>query len=162
MINQIVLVSKEGIKSSTSSLISNLSGLIYNVLQDYPENEEIPLPFVANELLVHILSFANHHNFTPPEPPKKPVVSSNLTDEWDVTFIDQFNEDQIIELVLATNYLDLKSLLDICLVKLACKFKDKTAQDIRRDYNIEEELTPEVEEKLKAEFPWAMEGENAD
>ena len=80
MSNQIVLVSKEGTKFTTSSKISNLSGLIHNVLQDYPENEEISLPFVSTKFLEQILEFAAHNNFLPPVPPKKPVVSSNLRD----------------------------------------------------------------------------------
>ena len=80
MSSQIILVSKEGIKFTTSSRIANLSGLIYNVLQDYPENEEIPLPFVSTTFLEQILEFALHHNFLTPEPAKKPIVSTDLRD----------------------------------------------------------------------------------
>lgn len=166
MFNQIVLVSKEGTKFTTSSQISNLSGLIHNVLQDYPENEEIALPFVGAELLQHILNFANHHNFTPPEPPKRPVISSvlkeNLSDDWDATFAEQFNMEELIEVILGTNYLDMKSLLDICLVSIACSFKDKNMEEIRKEYGITEQFTPEIEEKLKTDHPWALEVENSE
>ena len=61
--NQITLVSKEGTKFTTSILMADLCTLIQNVLQDYQETEEIPLPHVSSALLELILSYANHHNF---------------------------------------------------------------------------------------------------
>lgn len=165
MNSQIILVSKEGTKYPTSPQLGNLSGLIYNVLQDYHETEEIPVPFVSDTYLQHILKFAEHHNFTPPEPPKKPLPSKNIRDsipEWDAEFIENFNENEIIDLILATNYLDMKSLLDYCLIKIAAKFKDVTIEEVRKEYQITEEFTPEVEENLKIEYSWAMEAGNQD
>ena len=62
-------------------------------------------------------------------------------------------------MILATNYLDMKCLMDICVVKIACNFKDKSIDDIKKEYGITEEFTPEVEESLKVEYPWALEVE---
>ena len=65
-------------------------------------------------------------------------------------------------MILSANYLDMRSLLDYCLLRLACKFKGKDPRDVKQEYNITEEFTPEVEESLKAEFPWALEVENSE
>lgn len=76
--NQITLVSKEGTKFTTSILMADLCTLIQNVLQDYQETEEIPLPHVSSALLELILSYANHHNFKAPDPPRRPISSKLL------------------------------------------------------------------------------------
>ncbi|OMJ91746.1 hypothetical protein SteCoe_5647 [Stentor coeruleus] len=158
---EIILVSKEGTKFKTSSQISSISGLIHNVLQDYHENEDIPLPFITSSNLERILEFANHHNFALPSPPKRPVSSSNLReniiDSWDADFVERLNEEELIELILSTNYLDMRCLMDLCLVRIACTFKDKDIEAVRKEYGIVEDFTPELEEKLKTDYPWALE-----
>jgi S-phase kinase-associated protein 1 len=166
MASQIVLVSRDSVKFPTSSQFSVLSGLIHNVLQDYPESEEIPIPHVSSATLSLILQFAAHHNHTLPSPLARPIKSKhfrdNVNDPWDADFIERLSEDDLIEMVLATNYLDMKSLMDLCLVKIASAFKDKTVEEVRKEYGIVEEFTPDVEEKLKTDFPWAMEAEHED
>ncbi|OMJ84331.1 hypothetical protein SteCoe_14555 [Stentor coeruleus] len=161
--SEIVLVSKEGTKFNTSSQFSVLSGLVHNVLEDYHENEDISVPFVTTVNLERILEFANHHNFIVPQPPKRPVASPNfrdsIPDPWDAEFVGRFNEEQLIEIILAANYLDMKCLMDICLVKIACTFKDKDIEAVRKEYGIIEEFTPEIEEKLKTDYPWALEAD---
>lgn len=163
MTDQITLVSSEGTKFQTSSKISQLSGLIERILQDYNINEEIPLRSVCSLNLQRIIDYSSHHNFSPPIRPKKPVVSNqlrdNFTDEWDAQFIESIPESELIDLISASNYLDMKSLLDTCLVKIACSFKDKSVEEIEKEYDIQEHFTPEVEEKLKQEYSWAMEVE---
>jgi S-phase kinase-associated protein 1 len=72
-----------------------------------------------------------------------------------------FNEDDLIELIKAANYLDIKCLLDLGLARIAAKFKGKTIEELKTEYNIQEEFTNEVEEQLKAEYPWALEEETA-
>jgi hypothetical protein len=85
-----------------------------------------------------------------------------VNDPWDAQFISQFSEDQLIDLTLVCNYLDMKSLQDLCYVCIAGKFKNKSIDYLRQQYHIEEHLTPEVEDKLKKEYPWALEVEKED
>jgi len=163
MTDQITLVSSEGTRFPTSSKISQLSGFIERILQDYNISEEIPLRSVSSLNLQRIIDYSSHHNFSPPIRPKKPVVSArlrdNLPDEWDAQFIETIPESELIDLISASNYLDMKSLLDTCLVKIACNFKDKSIEEVQKEYDIPELFTPEVEEKLKQEYSWAMEVE---
>lgn len=162
----IVLVSKEGTKFTTSLQFSNLSGFIKNIVQDYQPNEDISLPSVSSVYLEMILEYANYHNFQVPQPPRRPVTSPNIidnvSDHWDANFVNKLNEDQIIELITTTNFLDMRCLMDLCLAKIACKFKFLDVESVRKEYGITEEFTPEIEEKLKSDFPWAMEAESND
>lgn len=55
------------------------------------------------------------------------------------------------------NYLDSKSLLELACARIATIFKGVDIDTLRQRYGIEEEFTPEEEERLKAEYPWALE-----
>lgn len=162
MAETITLVCKELEKVSTNAQFANMSALVKNIVEDSGVSEEIPLEQVAQSVLAKILEYCEHHEFTIPEPIAKPLQSNNIYDavpQWDGDFISAFNEDDLIELIKAANYLDIKCLLDLGLAKIAAKFKGKTVEELRQEYNIQEEFTPEVEEQLKAEYPWALEEE---
>ena len=79
--------------------------------------------------------------------------------EWDATFLGAFDNDGLIELVNAANYMDIKSLLDVTCAAIAAKFRNKTVEELAKEYNIETPFTPADEERLKAENPWALSGD---
>jgi S-phase kinase-associated protein 1 len=161
MSENIVLVASDGIKFTTSVKISALSGFIDRILQDYNVNEEIDLKTVSSKTLKRVLDYCQYHEFCPPSPPKKPVVSKvlkeNVADDWDVALVAELNDEDLFELILACNFLDIKSLLDLCLASYACVFKDMSIEEAKARYCIDEEFTPEVEERLKQEYNWALE-----
>lgn len=165
MSDQITLISSDGTKFSTSTKFSQLSGFVARVIQDYSD-EQIELKQISSSTLQQILLYSEHHNFTLPIPPLRPLKSKdlaqNLSDPWDYQFIIQFTESDLIDLVSAANYLDMKSLLALCLSSIANSFKDKTVDELRQMHGIQEEFTPDVEEQLKREYPWALELGNYD
>jgi hypothetical protein len=79
-------------------------------------------------------------------PPAQPLKSANLADivpEWDAKFVD-LDQEVLFELVLAANYMDIKSLLDLSCAKVASMVKGKTPDEIRKTFNIKNDFTPEV------------------
>lgn len=54
-----------------------------------------------------------------------------LTEE-DHVFIDTFDDDGIVELILAANMLDMKHLLDIACISVSAWIKGKTPEDLRK------------------------------
>ena len=81
--------------------------------------------------------------------------------EWDAKFI-QVDQEMLFEIILAANYLDIKSLLDI-----GCKtvyvwrrvpthasanmIKGKQPEEIRKLFNIQNDFTPEEEAQIRRE-----------
>jgi S-phase kinase-associated protein 1 len=55
--------------------------------------------------------------------------------------------------------MDIKPILDLCCAKIAANFKGKSVDELKKQYNITADFTPEEEEKLKQEHPWATEGD---
>ena len=79
--------------------------------------------------------------------------------EWDAAFLGAFDNDGLIELVNAANYMDMKSLMDVTCAAIAAKFRNKTIEELQKEYNIEQPFTAADEERLKAENPWALSGD---
>jgi len=63
----------------------------------------------------------------------------------------------LFELILAANYLDIKSLLDLTCAKVASMLKGKAPEDIRRTFNIKNDFTPEEEAQVREENKWCEE-----
>ncbi|XP_020092107.1 SKP1-like protein 11 [Ananas comosus] len=57
----------------------------------------------------------------------------------------------------AADYLEIQGLLDLCLDKVASAITQKTAEVIRRDFNIQNDFTPEEEEAILLVFSTIME-----
>ena len=58
---------------------------------------------------------------------------------------------------MAANYLEIKSLLELSTAKVASIIKNKTVQEIRDFFNIENDFTPEEEMQIMEENKWAEE-----
>ncbi|CAI8614152.1 unnamed protein product [Vicia faba] len=63
----------------------------------------------------------------------------------------------LFKLILAVNYLNIKSLLDLTCMEVAETMKGKTPEEIRTMFNIKNDFTPEEEAELRRENEWAFE-----
>jgi S-phase kinase-associated protein 1 len=68
-------------------------------------------------------------------------------EEWDSDFI-KVEKEELFEIILAANYLDIKSLLDLGCRTVADMLKGKSPEQIREMFNIENDFTPEEEEQV--------------
>ncbi|TMW84254.1 hypothetical protein EJD97_025528 [Solanum chilense] len=65
------------------------------------------------------------------------------------------NQPLYLSEVLAANYLNIKSMLDLTCQTVADMIKEKTPEEIRKTFNIENDFTPEEEEEIRRENAWA-------
>jgi S-phase kinase-associated protein 1 len=143
------LISSDGIKVSVDEKSAQRSVLLKGLIQDFQGENEIPMPDIRGDVLKKVIEYLVHYKEAEPKEIPKPLPSSNLsevTDEWDVNFINGIDLDTSFDVINAANYMDIKSLLDLACAKIAGIMKGKTAEEIRGMFNIECDLT---EEELK-------------
>ncbi|XP_056691744.1 SKP1-like protein 1A [Spinacia oleracea] len=63
----------------------------------------------------------------------------------------------LFDLILAANYLDIKSLLDLTCQTVADMIKGKTPEDIRKIFHIKNDFTEKEEAEIRKENQWAFE-----
>merc|ERR1712203_1247310 len=123
------------------------------------DETEIPLPNVKPHILDKVIEYMRYHHSNPAEEIEKPLKSANMREvvsEWDASFVE-IEQEHLFELILATNYMDIKPLLDLTCAKVASMIKGRTPDEIRKIFNISSDFTPEEEIKVRADNPWLEE-----
>jgi S-phase kinase-associated protein 1 len=124
---------------------------IKNMVDDTGLDTHMPVPMVDSQTLVKVIEFLKYHQRAEDE--------STPDDErgvWDKNFI-KVDDETLFNLILASNYLEIKPLLDLTCKAVADEIKGKTPEEIRLRFNIKNDFTPEEEEEVKRENAWCEE-----
>lgn len=104
-----------------------------------------------------IIEYCEHHKDDPIPPPEEDndrlKRATDIT-EWDAKFL-QVDQEMLFEILLAANYLDIRSLLDVASKTVAGMMKGKSTEEIRKTFNITNDFTPEEEQQIRKENEWA-------
>ncbi|KAK1554959.1 hypothetical protein Q3G72_019641 [Acer saccharum] len=92
----------------------------------------IPLPSVSSKILSKVIEYCKKHG----ESPKSDDLKA-----WDSEFI-KVDLDTLYDLILAANYLKIRSLLDLTCFTVVDMTKGKTKEEILKMFNMDE-FTPE-------------------
>ena len=148
---KINLVSSNGVVFEVDYNVALMSRTIEDLIKANPAgytDYSIPLPLVSSKILSKVIEYCKKHT--------EEASSSNDFDvdikEWDAEFVE-VDQQTLFDLVLAANYMDIKTLLDLTTSKTADMIKGKTPSEIRKIFNINEDFTPEEEK----EHQWAFE-----
>ncbi|KAJ3701299.1 hypothetical protein LUZ61_005004 [Rhynchospora tenuis] len=77
-------------------------------------------------------------------------------EDWDKAFMDVDN-NTLYDLILAANYLNVGGLLHLACQTVADKLKGKQPEEIREIFQIKNDFSPEEEDAIHKEHPWAFE-----
>lgn len=72
---------------------------------------------------------------------------TELTD-WDKSFLNAMDEEELLRLMHAANYLDVRSLFDASCQIIARRWEGKRVEDIRRMYGIANDFSPDQENQI--------------
>lgn len=148
----VTLMSSEGEAVQVAQEVAFKSETIKNMIEDTGTEAPIPLPNVSSKILQKVIEYCKHHS-------EKKEGEGNKEEE-DKTFDAEFvkvDQATLFELILAANYLNIKSLLDLTCMTVANMIKGKTPEEIRKTFNIRNDFTPEEEEEVLRENQWAFE-----
>lgn len=108
-------------------------------------------------VIAKILEFIRMHMKTPMKKIEKPLQSANLKDvvnEPFVAFVESMTQDELYDVIEATNQLDVQELMDLLCAKLVTQMKGKTPEELRATFGIANDFTPEEEEAVMRETKW--------
>ena len=114
-----------------------ISTLIKTAVESDDGATEVAIPGVTGDILELVIGYMNHHNGTEPplvdKPLRSKVMKDVCKDPYDASFIDDIGENrqQLYDLILAANYMDVKSLLHLGCAKVASLIKGQPVEKIK-------------------------------
>ncbi|CDP16773.1 unnamed protein product [Coffea canephora] len=143
----ITLQSSDGETFEVEEVVAMESRTIKHMIEDDCANSSIPIPNVTSNTLTKVIEYCKKH-----------VEAKNDEEglkSFDADFM-KIDKDTLYDLLMASNYLDIKSLLDLGCQTVADKIKGKNPEDIRKEFGIKNDFSPEEEEEIRKESPWVF------
>ncbi|XP_059314409.1 SKP1-like protein 1B [Lycium ferocissimum] len=150
----IVLKSSDGETFEVEESVALESQTIKHMIEDDCANTSIPLPNVTSKILAKVIEYCKRHVDAAAKTDDKAAEDDLKSFDADFVKVDQ---GTLFDLILAANYLNIKSLLDLTCQTVADMIKGKTPEEIRKTFNIKNDFTPEEEEEVRRENAWAFE-----
>ena len=153
------LVSKEGDVFDVPVVVAKMSKLVETTIDDDGDDEvqEIPLPNVKATVLSKVIEYCTHYKMEEAmnsiQTPLKSSKIEEVVQKWYADFV-KVEQVLLFELVTAANFMDIKPLLDLTCLAVAVMIKGKSAEEIRKIFNISNDFTPEEEAQVREENKW--------
>ena len=149
------LMSSDGKIFEVPDTILQKSTLLKELTTD-KEGEVITLKEVNEECLKRIIEYLYHYkDFEPKEIPKPfpEIVDANffrsiLNDEWTFNFLNNLSVEEAINMVNASNYLQIDGLINLLSAKLSYELSNCSVEEAKQKFQIEGDLTPEEIEEF--------------
>ncbi|GFP97712.1 skp1-like protein 1a [Phtheirospermum japonicum] len=145
---KITLRSSDGEVFEVEEAVAVESQTIKHMIEDDCADNVIPLPNVTGKILSKVIEYCKRH--------VDAAAASSDVKGFDADFV-KVDQATLFDLILAANYLNIKSLLDLTCQTVADMIKGKTPEEIRKTFNIKNDFTPEEEEEVRRENQWAFE-----
>ena len=123
-------------------------------------NEALELSPIKTNILKLIIEWCSYHkndNFNDIDLEDESVIFgrpriTNLS-LWDENFL-QLEQSTLMELILASDYLIIEPLKEMCCKVIASWIPGKSPDQLRKLFNITNDFTPEEEEQIRKENAW--------
>ena len=151
----ITLISKSNDRYTCTYSALLQSELCRPILEGDSTTQEIELSLIDSDIIQLIIKYLIYHQDIPPRKINKPIHSTHmneLVDEFDSTYIDCLSQLQLLKLMLAANYMNIKSLLALCGAKIAALIKGQTPTQLMNTFNIRTDYTAAEEDEIKRTY----------
>lgn len=131
------LVSKDKKEFTVERKQAFISTLVKTSLENDDKADEVPIPGVTGAILELVVTYMKEHKGVEPPIIEKPLRSKVMKDvcphKPDADYIDKIgdNRQQLYDLILAANYMDIKSLLHLGCAKVASLIKGQPLEKIK-------------------------------
>lgn len=154
--DKVVLISSDGKEYTVTVSVARMSNTLKDLIEDAGIEIPIPLPNVTARILEKVIAYCEYHIEHPTPAAADEETKEKRSDDilpWDRDFCN-VDQSTLFEMILAANYLNIQSMLDVTCKTVANMIKGKTPEEIRKTFNIVNDFTPEEEEAIKKENEW--------
>ena len=135
--------------------VINQSELIKNMLESCGDQGFVPLPIdtiYSEKHFDYVVEYCTYV-LTPdyPESRSPDNIDDDLTD-WEKTYMKKLDQETLYDLVMVANFLDIPRYLEALCFWSAEGIKGKTPEQIREQFNIEDDLTDEEKAEINKEI----------
>lgn len=152
------LVSKEGDTYEVPIEVAKMSKMVETTIEEESDEDvqEIPLPNVKATVLAKVIEYCTYYKQDPMTPIVTPLKSSKIEEVVQKWYADFVKVEQVLlfELVTAANFMDIKPLLDLTCFAVSVMIKGKSAEEIRKIFNISNDFTAEEQAQVREENKW--------
>ncbi|KAL7231271.1 hypothetical protein ACSBR2_009522 [Camellia fascicularis] len=141
---KITLKSSDGEAFEVEESVALESQTIKHMIEDDCAHSVIPLPNVTSKILAKVIEYCKKHVQISKTQDRSAEVDLKT---WDSDFV-KVDQPTLFDLILAANYLNIKSLLDLTCQTVADMIKGKTPEEIRKTFNIKNDFSADEEEEL--------------
>eukprot|EP01096_Ripella_sp_DP13-Kostka_P013251 TRINITY_DN5715_c0_g1_i1.p2 TRINITY_DN5715_c0_g1~~TRINITY_DN5715_c0_g1_i1.p2 ORF type:complete len:172 (-),score=95.88 TRINITY_DN5715_c0_g1_i1:122-601(-) len=131
---------------------------VKHMIEDLGEVTEtvIPIPSIKVQTFMKVIEYCEHHKHDNSTTGAEERNDTAEVSPWDEQFC-KVEQSTLFELILAANYLEIKSLLDLTCSTVANMIKKKSPEEIRKLFNIKNDFTPEEEDQIRLDYSWCDE-----
>ena len=140
------LISSESYMIPIEIKAAKKSNFINNFINDFP-NENITFNTINFPTLKKVAEYLEHYKDSEPKEIRQPLPKKEFkdcVDMWDYDYINISNEN-VLEIMLAANFMDIKPLLELTCAKIASVIKGKSTKEIQDLLNIESDCSDDEE-----------------
>lgn len=120
--------------------------------ENYIQQCKIPI-LITEKIFNFVVDFINL--IKKYEPDRDPMIKNKykiILSEWQISFIQSMNEDELFQVINAANYLEFNYLLDITLQHVANELSKKSIDEIENMFELVDPLTDDEEKQLRNEL----------
>ncbi|OIW10706.1 hypothetical protein TanjilG_16078 [Lupinus angustifolius] len=160
--NTISLKTADGDIHEVSPMIAKQMQIVQSFIEEesFETSTVIPLPNVKSVELSKIIEYLNYHQLI--EEDSTYSAPDDAKKRFNARFVKELSGCEMIQLILAANYLDVKDLLEFMCQAVANLIKNKSVEFVRKFFGVVNDFTPEEEEKIRKENQWAFENIDKD
>lgn len=146
----ITLKSKDGDSLELPAEAATISAKVRKIALRNGIAEPMTFP-LKKPIMLKVCEYLKHHKDTPTGELRTPLESDNLAEcgatKWDANFVN-VDKNTLFELTLAASVLDIPGLFFLTGAKAAVMTKDKSADKLRKEFNLSNDLSASEERAL--------------
>jgi hypothetical protein len=123
--------------------IIEMSNLIRFIVEQWPDREEIQVPFKGKTIKI-LLEYCDYHNYINPALKSKPLDEYRANyqaglEEWEKKLLSDIQLKHLIDLMNAADYLEMDSLVSFCACSIAANFARRHGKVVQYENGIDKD-----------------------